>query len=159
MSDGIPLDQQITLEELDAIDRHIGEQVVALMADPKNRADEGYQNDPNQQIEYFATLRVVLGKDRRTGEIVSNNTTLLMETGKVQFRKGLSIENGVIGGRLQAFRGFLSKVTKFAPYLEAVIGAGGSVPALLLHTAESLLQKRVKPGGLLDQLIKRKPSA
>ncbi len=147
--DGIPDAEQITVEELDLISRHFGEATIDIMRDPARRASgPGRQNDPDfnpDDCEFVGELRISVIRDRRTGKRYTVNYTRLVQERVVEMREGHSLEGGVMGGRASAFSSLaLSKMGSFGPYVVAILGAGGSVPALLVNAAAGLLRKSVK---------------
>ncbi len=161
--DGIPDHEQITTEELEAIDRHIGEGLIDALADPAVRAPTGRQADPDfdpGRCEYLGTMRVAIIRDRATGKRYQVNHTLLVAEHKIELREGHSIEGGVMGGRAQLYsQAAISRMGSFAPFFGAFLAAGGSAPALLANAAIGLLRSRVKnptANAVIDALLGRR---
>lgn len=153
----IPDAQQISLEELDAIDAQLGASIIKLAATNTDyRGHTGRQSDEGQQLQYESTMRVVIAYDPSSGLRYALNYTAFAMEHLVEFHEGVSIENGVMGGRWQGASSLLAKLGKWGAYLEPLLLGGGSAPALLKAAATAFLQGRVaKSGGLLEQLLAR----
>ncbi len=147
--DGIPDAEQLTIEEIETVDRHAAEGVLEMAKERANRApkpgiqaDEGFTPD---DYEYDGTMRVIVLKHRRTGKRVQVNYTKLVRERLIEIREGHSIEGGVQGARAAALSGsVISKLGKFGPFLTAILAGGGSVPGLLVNAGLEVLGKAVK---------------
>lgn len=161
--DGVPDAEQLTIEEIEAVDRGFGESVIGLLADPARRASEGRQADTGfdpGEFEYVATPRPVVVRSKKTGLRYQLNYNRLVEFGVVEFRTGHSIEGGVMGARASALTtAALSRLGSFGAFAAAVLAAGGSVPALLVNASVELVRKVVKGkdgNALIDRILGRK---
>ncbi len=147
-NDGIPDAEQLTIDEIDLVDRHFGESLIDISRNPARRAPKvGRQNDKDfdpDELEYVATLRIPLYRSKTTGKRYTLNHTRLVDERVVELREGHSSEGGVMGGRAAAFSSLaLAKLGTFGSFVGAVLSAGGSVPAILVNAAAGLLRKNV----------------
>lgn len=159
-NDGIPDAEQLTLEEIEAVDQHFGEALIEILKDKKHRAAQGRQADKDfdpDELEYVATPRPVVFRSKKTGKRVQLNYNLFADQQLVELREQHTITGGVMGGRADLFTSIaLSRLGSFGAFVGAVLGAGGSVPALLANAAAGLLKKSVKgktASALVSQLL------
>lgn len=152
----VPADQQISISEIDKIEEQLGREIIDLArTDPDYRGPEGRQNDAGCNLSYVGTMRVVVAKDAGTGKFYSLNYTEFIDSHLIEFREGLSIENGVMGGRIQALGGLVAKLGTVGSFLAPLLAGGAAIPAILVNAATSYLTAKSKPGSLLAQILAR----